>query len=118
MRICHESLSENCELDPSSLLWAWSIDCSLAVRSRNTWRTAILSRAVTIGLTGGSAVRRIDDTLIEIDDPTGWPLIENPWMQQGYKDSTLTLVHGELQVVYDFEEWKVTTTKRGDFAEQ
>jgi hypothetical protein len=66
---------------------------------------------------GQSAVRKINDVPIEIDDPAGWPLMENPFVQQGYKDPTLTMVHGDQQVVYDFSNWTVTTTERNEMAE-
>lgn len=60
---------------------------------------------------GKSAIRKVDSQAIQIDDPYGWPLIENPWVQQGYRDPKLTLVHGDEKVVYDFQQWTVTTTE-------
>lgn len=59
-----------------------------------------------------------DNAAAVIDDPADRPLIENPWIQHGYKDPTLTLTHGDQHVVYGFSNWTITTTKRSDIAEE
>ena len=61
--------------------------------------------------TGQSAVRKVDGKSVEIDDPHVWPLIENPWVRQDYLDPTLTLVHGDQKVIYDFRQWTINTVE-------
>jgi len=63
----------------------------------------------------GETIEKIHDGEAKINgqviDYKAWPLVDNPWVQQGFGGKNMTVTDGKTTRVYDLTNWTITEQK-------